>query len=113
MDSIHGLLQLPIANTALAWLVIWQSMMSSPLRVARTSAGRRLVWEEVGEWKVQDDDVSSYKSAQAASSSGESQSFIKEDSAKRVGAASSAFLDLREWMTSKVSKSFSCTPSNS
>src|SRR5450432_1850688 len=61
---------------------------------------------QVGEWKMQDYDVPCYKSAQASSSSGESQSFIKEDSARRAGAASSAFLDLRDWMKpSSASKS--------
>ena len=41
---------------------------------------------QVGEWKLQDYNVASYKSAQAPSSSGESQSFIREDSASNAGA---------------------------
>src|SRR5471030_1947073 len=81
----------------------------------KNQCGAPLRLGQVGEWKMQDYDVPAYKSAQAASSSGESQSFIREDSARRAGAASTAFPDLREWMKpSKASNSFSflliCSP---
>lgn len=46
---------------------------------------------EVREWKVQDDNIASYKPAQAASSPGASQSFEREDSAAAVGRATSAW----------------------
>jgi hypothetical protein len=41
-------------SSNLVWLVIWQSMMSSPLSGARTSAGRRFVWvrSEKGKWRT-------------------------------------------------------------
>lgn len=45
---------------------------------------------EVREMKIQDDDVALYKLAQAASSSGESQSFVSEDSAANAGMDASA-----------------------
>jgi hypothetical protein len=80
----------------------------------KNQCGTPLRLGQVGEWKMQDYDVPSYKSAQAASSSGESQSFLREDSASRAGAAASAFPHLREWMKpSRASRSFSGTLSNS
>jgi hypothetical protein len=70
----------------------------------KEQCGSALRLGQVGEWKVQNYDVAFYKSAQASSSSGESQSFIREDSASNAGAESSARLNLREWMKlSKVS----------
>ena len=44
---------------------------------------------EAGEWKVQDDDVALYKSPQAESSSGLSQSLAREVSAASTGTAAS------------------------
>ena len=63
-------------SSEFAWLVIWQSITSSPLSVARTSAGRRFNCDSSEKGKCRITCLAFYKSAQADSSSGESQSFI-------------------------------------
>lgn len=76
--------------------------------------GTPLGLAEVRERKVQDDDVALYKLAQAASSSGESQSFASEDSAANAGMDASACSSVSVWRnSSRRSRSVSDSLSSS
>lgn len=69
---------------------------------------------EVREREVDDNDVALYKLAQAASSSGASQSFVSEDSAAKAGMDASDCSSESVWRNcSKRSRSFSDSLSNS
>src|ERR1017187_4566868 len=63
---------------------------------------------DVREGKVEDDNIASYKLAQAASSSGVSQSFAREDSAAAAGMAASAWASARD-RKNAISLSRSCS----
>jgi len=84
------------------------------LQCRQYQGGTPLGLAEVREREVQDDDVALYKLAQAASSSGESQSFASEDSAANAGMDASACSSVSLWRkSSRRSRSVSDSHSSS
>jgi hypothetical protein len=87
--------------------------------IVAVEAGNHKRWPplgvaQVGEGEVENYNVTSYKLAQASSSSGVSQSFASDDSAASAGTAFSACASLRECKNaSNLSRSCSVTRFNS